>query len=69
MKLTLEQIEKYIDDGGVRCPYCGSENITGSYPETDVGESWQDVECDDCGKEWTDLYRLVGVDVDEDDED
>jgi hypothetical protein len=61
MKLTSEQIKNYLENGGNKCPYCGSENISGGHFETDSNEAWQPVSCDDCGREWSDLYRLVGI--------
>jgi len=58
--LTQKQIEYYLAIGGVRCPYCESKNISaGIFDEGNV----QEVECEDCGKRWKDIYSLVGVEA------
>lgn len=51
----------YLESGGVKCPYCGSEDITAGEYRADGSLIWQDVLCNDCGSEWTDEYRLQGV--------
>jgi transposase-like protein len=53
--------ESYIKGGGNHCPYCGSQNIEGGDRESDDWGISQGVYCRDCGKEWTDIYRLVDV--------
>ena len=53
--------KKYIKSGGVRCPYCGSDNISGGHMEVDCTGAWQDVHCDDCGKDWQDIYKMVDM--------
>jgi hypothetical protein len=61
MKLTKEQIQDYIDGGGNRCPFCGSDNIEGGDREADGGiVSWS-VLCLDCSAYWHDLYKLFDV--------
>jgi transposase-like protein len=55
----------YIVNGGIRCPFCNSGTISGEGFYTDNGNAWQKVECQDCGKEWKDLYTLVGIEVTE----
>ena len=52
---------KYIEGGGVACPFCGSENIEGGSVEIDCGFANQNVGCADCGAEWLDYYVLNGV--------
>lgn len=42
------------------CPFCGSEDVEGDFVETDSSEAWQPVTCNNCGKGWNDLYKLVG---------
>ena len=41
-----------------RCPVCGSEDITGSFVEIDDDVATQEVSCNECDAEWTDLYKL-----------
>lgn len=63
--MTPEQREKYIAQGGVRCPYCGSEDLDGGSVQIDRGTASQDITCLDCGKEWEDTYVLVNSTVKE----
>ena len=59
MALSKEQKKDYILKGGVRCPFCNSSNITaGVFHGQAVG---QKVECEDCHREWWDVYKLVDV--------
>ena len=60
-KLTENQKVAYIGSGGVRCPHCKSENITGSHIEVDSTSAWQDISCDDCEMEWRDIYTLTDI--------
>jgi len=60
--MTEEQKKKYLESGGVRCPYCNSEYLTTYKMQTDISIAWQGVSCESCGEEWTDQYTLTGVD-------
>jgi transposase-like protein len=59
--LTEENIKEYTDYGGIICPYCGSQDITGQDVEIDEGVASQEVDCSNCDKTWTDQYDLVGI--------
>ncbi len=59
-KTTID-ITKYIDEGGVRCPYCGADQIEGGSVEIEEGTAQQKVGCLSCDRHWTDIYHLVGV--------
>ena len=61
MALTVEQIGRYVAHGGVACPFCSSSEIEGGLFDTIAGECFQDVWCNDCGKQWRDVYKLVGA--------
>ena len=39
-----------------KCPHCKSENITADRFETDAGEAWRNVSCDDCGFECMETF-------------
>lgn len=39
-----------------KCPRCGSHDIDAERLETDAGEAWRDVSCDDCGFEWSETF-------------
>jgi transposase-like protein len=57
--LSDAQKQDYILGGGHHCPYCASHNITALIFEGE--DSGQPVRCEDCGKEWTDIYKLVDI--------
>ena len=54
------------------CPKCGSYNVDGGFIEIDMGDggqiAWQKVHCDDCGFEYTDVYRYDHSECHEDGE-
>jgi hypothetical protein len=52
--------KEYVGKGGLICPYCGSDQITGDEINVDAGHATQEVSCEDCKKEWQDVYRLTG---------
>lgn len=53
--------EEYAQSQGLLCPFCKSHNIEGASPfEVTGNTAVQDVRCLDCGKEWEDVFRLVG---------
>lgn len=64
-RLSQEQRERYIQQGGPSCPFCGDLNIEGQNCEFDVGIMWQEVKCLACGETWTDDYTLTGITYDE----
>lgn len=60
--MTDEQKKKYVEQGGVNCPCCGSKDIgTETALRSDAGTVWQDVKCNSCGELWIDKYDLVDV--------
>lgn len=52
--------KEYLDECGQVCPHCSSINLSGDHVQIDAGSAWQDITCDDCGKEWQDTYTLTG---------
>lgn len=58
----------YIDHQGTKCPRCGSDDLNGASFNADAGYAWQSVTCGGCGLEWDDVYRLVDVDIDSEEE-
>ena len=53
--------KKYMERGGNICPYCSSEDIDGERIEADGNIAWTQVNCNNCGSIWRDLYNLIGV--------
>ena len=50
-----------LDHDTSKCPYCKSENISSSLPETDTNMVWITADCGDCLKEWREVYELVAI--------
>jgi hypothetical protein len=61
-RLSEEQRKAYVAKGGVRCPYCGAEDISGGAYNGDAGYVTQEVSCVDCAEEWQEVYTLSDVD-------
>jgi len=65
--IELEQVEgapdkkAYMKTSGMTCLYCGSYQIEGGGVEVDDNAAIQGVKCLDCGRSWSDVYRLVDV--------
>lgn len=52
---------EYAQNGGNRCPKCGSHHIeTLDSISVDGSLAWQDVSCLDCKATWTDEWKLTG---------
>jgi DNA-directed RNA polymerase subunit RPC12/RpoP len=65
IKLTLEQQQLYLANGGLLCPHCESRELEAQgNVEVDEAIGTQGVKCLNCGCTWTDIYRLVGIDDD-----
>jgi|ERR1039458_7146311 hypothetical protein len=65
-KLTNEQKKQYLANEGVVCPFCQSDDVVSGSVETDSGYATQDITCNVCDEEWTDVYTLTGVETDAD---
>lgn len=61
MPLSKAAKKKYINGASHKCPYCKSENIEGRFVEVTDGGANQKITCNDCGKRWFDLYKLVDI--------
>ena len=55
----LTELQKEIAKRG-RCPYCASHNNYPINDDTGYMES-QEVECDDCGKQWRVMYKVIDI--------
>jgi transcription elongation factor Elf1 len=56
--------EEHMAHGATKCPYCNSEDIQGHSVNIDAGTAWQDVECNECGQGWHDIYTLTSYEPD-----
>jgi DNA-directed RNA polymerase subunit RPC12/RpoP len=61
-KLTKKERAAYLKAGGVKCPYCGSDDIKGGFIEVIWESAYQPVRCLACDKRWTDVYTLTRID-------
>ena len=63
MALTEEQINEYIENNGLICPYCYSSDIlAGDFDDiTEENLTVRDVECVDCEREWIETYSLIAI--------
>ena len=59
--ITEQQIQTYINQGGVKCPYCSSDDIDVKFNELNYGLLTQIVVCHECKKEWQDVYKLQTI--------
>lgn len=71
-RLTQDDVNRYVEEGGAECPYCGDDGgIEGSSVDIEQGQAYQEITCVSCGAYWTDCYRLEriipGVDQGQDD--
>lgn len=60
-EITQAARAAYLAAGGVKCPFCGSADISGGFVNIDADGASQRVECQSCGRHWFDLYRLSDV--------
>jgi len=51
----------YLQEGGLHCPQCGSEQIEGGSFESSGGSGTQEIGCLKCGAEWYDIFELVNI--------
>lgn len=53
---------RYLEGGGSLCPFCESNDIEGRDVLQAEGETAsQRVICNDCDKQWYDIYTLTGI--------
>ena len=53
----------YMDNGGNECPHCGGTDISSCGFESDDTYAWREVECENCGKEWKELFSMTGIEL------
>jgi hypothetical protein len=53
--------EEYVEEGGARCPFCGSDEVTGDSFTSGGGEASQEMSCDACDAKWEDVYALTSI--------
>jgi hypothetical protein len=61
--LTAEMVRHYVNAKGTHCPYCQSPDIEAGKVEADGASAWSHVTCNECGREWQDVFFLGAVDI------
>lgn len=51
----------YLNSAGTACPFCACTDLHGGPFEADAAIVWQNITCGHCGSEWTDEFKLVGM--------
>lgn len=55
---------KYVAEGGLTCPVCGSDAVEGAgYVEVNGVGCTNEVKCLDCRSEWLDEFKLSGLTI------
>lgn len=65
--ITEEQKQKYLSGSGSVCPFCSSTNLSGGEFDMGNGQVWQNIVCNGCKKEWSDIYTLTSIEEFEED--
>ena len=52
---------KYLEKSGSLCPFCESSGLSSGPIRADGPVAWAEVECDDCGASWQDVWALVDM--------
>ncbi len=62
-QITRQQRDTYLQDGGSRCPFCGSQSMASEVVMYDrlTGEIHCQIECISCHKDWVDIFTLTNI--------
>ena len=60
-KLTAKEKKYYIEKAYEHCPYCHSEDLSGGNLEADGKVASEEVRCAMCGRTWTCIYTITGI--------
>lgn len=59
----VTDVNRFVENDGAYCPYCGSSNIT-YVRSDDYDDTRQLILCEDCASTWYEIYKLVGYELD-----
>ncbi len=59
--MKTERAKQYLEQHGLACPFCGSQDIEGGSMDFEAGEIAQRISCHECDERWTDVYKLAAV--------
>lgn len=57
MTATQEEYRK-----SENCPICNCDQVSGGFVSVENGQAIQNIDCDECGAYWTDVYKLTQYD-------
>ena len=60
VEITKLHWEIYQKDTG-RCPFCGDNTVEAGKHDFEQLEAWQHIECSECGTEFIEVFRMVGI--------
>lgn len=63
LKIMDKQVTDYLKAGGMGCPHCKHEETTCLGGSIEADETYETYVCDKCKKTWTDVSKLVSVDL------
>ena len=55
------EVVLYCQQGGVRCPFCGDNDLHQGRLQTDAGIAWGECTCCACNATWQDQYILTDI--------
>ena len=55
--------ELYIKNGGIKCPFCKSDDIVGDDISIDLEDASQEMGCLECEAAWHDIYKLKRINI------
>lgn len=62
-KLTKKQIKEFVENDGMVCPVCGSNNLSGIECQGDWNSATSTSTCNDCGAVFDAIMKLVSVEL------
>ena len=62
-ELSDSDVKSYVAGGGLKCPFCGNDQLQGDSFDVEAGECRQEMSCPRCHAEWWDVYQLKGLEV------
>lgn len=64
-QLTQAQVNSYVENNGLNCPFCSKDNIVletwDLLGAAHQGQVKQTVCCESCGESWEEIYSLTGI--------
>jgi formate dehydrogenase maturation protein FdhE len=62
-EVNRKRKEFYLENNGVFCPFCRSDNIESMGISADGAQADASIRCNTCSRDWLDLYSLTDVNL------